>query len=621
MTAGDWKPCAAMGICKMESESTLAKEQMNVVFVGHVDHGKSTVIGRLLADTNSLPKGKLEAIRDRCLKSGKPFEYAFLIDALKDEQAQSITIDSARVFFQSQNRNYIIIDAPGHIEFIKNMVTGASHAEAAILVIDAAEGVQENSRRHGYLLGMLGIKKIVVLINKMDLVGYSQSVYQQIQNEFETFLKGLGISPLFTIPASGREGDCIIDCDHQMPWYKGPTLLAALDSFEKAVATVNQPLRVPVQDVYKFSTFGDARRIVAGSIASGRLSVGDELVFYPSGKRTQVKSLEAFNSQQPLHLDSGDAVGFTMNEQIYVHRGQIVAREGEPAPFVSKRLRVSLFWLGRQPLVKEKDYFLKLGTAKERVQLETIHKIIDAADYASRNEKTEIGHHDVAEVSLMLTHPIAFDTSENLPGTSRFVLVDQFEIAGGGIVLEALPDPESQIRDDVVIRNQKWIRSTVSMEQRAERYNQNSALIIISGQRHVGRKTLAALLERQLFEDGKQAYYLGLGSFLYGVNADLKRHDAPGGWRESMRRFAEVAHIFLDAGQILIATALELTADDLNVIQAVIDENKIKTVWLGGEVSTDLPVDLVFHHGESLQEAVVQIKRLLQDSGIIFKPL
>lgn len=604
----------------MQPELTQAKEQMNVVFVGHVDHGKSTVIGRLLAETDSLPKGKLEAIRDRCLKSGKPFEFAYLIDALKDEQAQSITIDSARVFFQSEKRNYIIIDAPGHIEFIKNMVTGASHAEAAILVIDAAEGVQENSRRHGYLLGMLGIKKIVVLINKMDLVNYSQDVFQQIQSEFDAFLKGLGITPLFYIPASGREGDCIINCDHQMPWYDGPTLLNALDSFEKTVTGVKQPLRLPVQDVYKFSSFGDARRIVAGSIASGNLSIGDELVFYPSGKRTKVKSLEGFNMVPPLSLESGNAVGFTMDEQIYVHRGQIVAKEGEVPPFVSKRLRVSLFWLGHQPLVKGRDYYLKLGTAKEKVRLETIHKIIDAADYSARNEKTEIGHHDVAEVSLQLFHPIAFDTSENLPGTSRFVLVDQYEIAGGGIVLEALTDAESQIRDDVVIRNQKWIRSTVSMEQRAERYNQNSALVIITGHRHVGRKTLAALLERQLFEDGKQVYYLGLGSFLYGVNADLKRHDAPGGWRESIRRFAEVAHIFLDAGQILIATALELTADDLNVIQAVIDENKIKTVWLGGEISTDLPVDIVFHHGESLEEASVQIKRLLQDSGVIFKP-
>ena len=190
----------------MENVLDFNKEQMNVVFVGHVDHGKSTVIGRLLADTNSLPKGKLEGIRARCAAQGVPFEYALLIDALKDEQAQSITIDSARVFFQSAQRNYIIIDAPGHIEFIKNMVTGASHAEAAILVIDAAEGVQENSRRHGYMLWMLGIKKIVVLVNKMDLVGYDQSVFERIREEYSAYLSGIGVQPMVYIPVSGRDG-------------------------------------------------------------------------------------------------------------------------------------------------------------------------------------------------------------------------------------------------------------------------------------------------------------------------------------------------------------------------------------------------------------------------------
>ena len=607
---------------ELSSESVAGqRSQMNVVFVGHVDHGKSTVIGRLLADTNSLPKGKLEAIRERCLKSGKPFEYAFLIDALKDEQAMNITIDSARVFFQSAQRNYIIIDAPGHIEFIKNMVTGASHAEAAILVIDAAEGVQENSRRHGYLLGMLGIKKIVVAVNKMDLVNYDSAVFEDIRSTYAAYLLGIGIQPEHFIPVSGREGDCVVNCTANMPWYQGPTLLQALDSFEKAQPRVNQPLRLPVQDVYKFSTFGDSRRIVAGTIASGQLAPGDEIIFQPSGKRTSVLSIEEFNAPTPTQAQAGQAVGFTMTEQIYVNRGQIVTKVSDLPPAVSTRLRVSLFWLGQQPFVAGKDYIFKLGATREKVRLEQIHKIIDASDYAAHNGKSEIGHHDVAEVTLQLAHPIAFDTSDKLPDTSRFVLVDEYEIRGGGIVLEALPDAESQIREDVAVRNQKWIRSTVSMDQRAERYNQRSALVLITGPRHVGRKTLAAMLERQLFEDGKHAYYLGLGSLLYGVNADLKRHDAPGGAREVMRRFAEVSHLFLDAGQILIATALELTREDLNILQAIIDPEKIKVVWLGVEPPpADLPVDLIFHHGETLENAAVQIKRLLQDHGIIFKP-
>ncbi len=605
----------------MDKSLDFNKEQMNVVFVGHVDHGKSTVIGRLLADTNSLPKGKLEGIRARCAAQGVPFEYALLIDALKDEQAQSITIDSARVFFQSEQRNYIIIDAPGHIEFIKNMVTGASHAEAAILVIDAQEGVQENSRRHGYMLWMLGIKKIVVLVNKMDLVGYDQAVFERIRDEYGAYLSGIGVQPHCYIPVSGREGAGVAAHNGEMGWYDGPTVLQALDSFEKARALTDQPVRMPVQDVYKFSDMGDNRRIVAGTLSSGTLQVGDEVVFYPSGKRTVLRTLEGFNSGALRELSAGHAVGFTMQEQIYVRRGQLACKVGEMAPAVSTRLRVSLFWLGHEPLTTERSLILKLGTAREKTQIETIHKVIDASDYSAANGDggLQIAHHDVAEVTLRLAHPIAFDTSDKLPDTSRFVLVDAYEIRGGGIVLEALPDEVSELRDEVTMRNQKWIRSNVTMEQRFEKYNQKSALVIITGPKGIGRKRLASLLERQLFEDGKLCYYLGIGSVLYGVNADLKRQDAINNWREHVRRFGELAHLFLDAGHVLIVTAVELTKADLAILQTVIDEESIKTVWLGEHVTTDLPVDLVFDHGEGDEEMAVRIKRMLQDGGVIFK--
>jgi bifunctional enzyme CysN/CysC len=457
----------------------------------------------------------------------------------------------------------------------------------------------------------------------MDLVDYKQDVYNDIRSVYDAYLQGIGIRPLHYIPISGREGDLVVERGSHMNWYEGPTLLQALDSFEKARPLVDQPLRLPVQDVYKFSTFGDSRRIIAGTIASGSLLPGDEIVFHPSGKRTRVLSFEEFNKPSPQFAQAGQAVGFTMTEQIYVNRGQIVTRvsESENSPAVSTRLRVALFWLGSKPFIAGKDYLFKLGSSREKAQLEQIHKIIDASNYSAHNNKSEIGHHDVAEVTLKLVHPIAFDTSDKLPGTSRFVLVDEYEIRGGGIVLQALPDAETQIREDVAIRNQKWIRSTVTVDQRAERYNQRSALVLITGPRHVGRKTLAAMLERQLFEDGKHAYYLGLGSLLYGVNADLKRHDAPGGSREVMRRFAEVSHLFLDAGQILIATAVDLTSEDLSILQTVLDPEKIKVVWLGSETpSADLAVDLIFHHDETLESAAVQIKRLLQDSGIIFKP-
>lgn len=596
------------------------KEQMHVVVVGHVDHGKSTIIGRLLADTNSLPKGKLESLVEKSRKSGRPFEYAYLIDALKDEQAQSITIDSARVFFQSERRDYVIIDAPGHIEFIKNMVTGASHAEAALLVIDAEEGIQENSRRHGYLLWMLGIKKVIVLINKMDRVAYNQAVFDQIVTEYNEYLSGIGVKPMHYVPVSGREGDGITSVNDHLAWYKGPTVLQALDQFEKEHLPDDLPLRLPIQDVYKFSGFGDDRRIIAGTISSGQIKIGDELAFYPSGKHTRVKTIESFNTHRKKSALTGEAIGFTMTDQIYANRGQIITRANDDPPCVSTRLRASVFWLGRKPLLQGKSYLFKLGTAREKVSLEQIHRVIDASDYAHQQDRREINHHDVAEVTFKLAHPIAFDTSDRFAETSRFVLVDDYEIQGGGIVIESLPDEDEQIRQDVYTRNLKWIPSDVTMAQRAEKYNQRSSIVIITGTKNAGRKTLARKLEQQLFNDGKLVYYLGVGSMLYGINADLKRHDAPGGWREHVRRFAEVSHLFMDAGFILIVTGIEFTQEDLEIFKTVIDADQVHVVWVGEKVTSNIDYDVRIKTRESLDEGVVLVKDLLQKRGIIFKP-
>lgn len=235
------------------------REQMNIVIVGHVDHGKSTVIGRLLADTGSLPEGKLDSVKEYCRKNSRPFEYAFLLDALKDEQAQGITIDTARCFFKTSKRDYIIIDAPGHIEFLKNMVTGASRAEAALLVIDAKEGIKENSKRHGHIVSMLGIKQVVVLVNKMDLVDFSKEVYESIISEFGEFLQKVNIKPINFIPISAFNGDNIAQKSPNTLWYEGPTVLEQLDGFVNKKENRQLPFRMPVQDIYKFTEEGDDR--------------------------------------------------------------------------------------------------------------------------------------------------------------------------------------------------------------------------------------------------------------------------------------------------------------------------------------------------------------------------
>ena len=599
---------------------TELQETMNIVFVGHVDHGKSTVIGRMLADTGALPEGKLEQIQATCERNSKPFEYAYLIDALKDERAQSITIDSARVFFQSQKRHYIIIDAPGHIEFIKNMVTGASRAEAAVLVIDAHEGVQENSRRHGYLLWMLGIKQIVVAVNKMDMVNYDREVFEAIQTEYSQFLDEIGVTPLCYIPVSGRQGDNVAANSPRMSWYQSETVLSALDSFKKARPLDDKPFRMPVQDIYKFSMFGDDRRIVAGTISSGTVHVGDEMVFYPSGKRSILKQIETFHAPEKDTARSGEALGFTLDEQIYIQRGQIAALASEVPPQIAKRIRVSLFWLGQHPLEMKKQYVLKIGTARVKAQIETIHRIIDASDYSTDGNKRVIEHHDVAECTFLLKHPIAFDLSHTMTDTSRFVLVDEYEIWGGGIVLDAVRDAETNLLDETIARERKWIKSNVSMIQRAEKYSQRSGLILITGEKGSGRKRLASHVERKLFEEGKYVYYLGIGSVLYGVNADLKRKSPGNNWHEHLRRMAQIAHLFLDAGLLLILTAVELREEDLNVFKSIIDPNMIETVWIGEKITTDISFDLHVPADVEPDVSADQIKRMLQEHGVIFSP-
>ena len=594
-------------------------EQMNIVFVGHVDHGKSTVVGRLLADTGSLPDGKLEQVRSRCERENQPFEYAYLIDALKEEQAQSITIDAARVFFQSENRHYIIIDAPGHIEFIKNMVTGASRAEAAVLVIDAAEGVQENSRRHGYLLWMLGIRQIVILINKMDLVNYDRDVYESVKNEYTQFLNELGVEPMFFIPVSGKEGDNVAALSDKTPWYTDETVLMALDTFKKASPPVYQPFRMPVQDIYKFTQYGDARRIVSGSISSGKLGVGDQVIFYPSGKISTVKQFETFAAERPTEMISGYATGFTLNKQIYIQRGEIACKLDEPAPQVSKRIRVSLVWLGQNPMIAQKQYHLKLGSAKVRCQIEKIDKIIDASDY-STEDKDRIEHHDVAQCVLSLHSPLAFDLSETLSDTSRFVIVDDYEIRGGGIVLESLPDDQTQMRQAAFVRERKWIDSAVSLYERSERYNQRPSLIIITGKVESRRKEIAHQLETSLFSSGKMVYYLGIGSVIYGVDADLKLFPDSDDPQEHMRRLAEISHIFIDAGLILIITAREVDQADINLIRASVGNDRVEVIWSGDEITTDIHPDMQIDQDEDIPTAIIAIKGLLQEHGIIFTP-
>ena len=412
-------------------------QRLNIVITGHVDHGKSTLIGRLLADTDSLPQGKLESVKKMCENNARPFEYAFLLDALADEQKQGITIDSARVFFQSKKREYIIIDAPGHIEFLKNMISGASRAEAALLLIDAKEGVAENSKRHGMLLSLLGIKQVAIVVNKMDLVNFSEIAFTKLKVEYSEYLATLGIKSDIFIPISARKGVNLIEHSASTPWYKGPTVLEILDSFKSVEEKENDDFRMPLQDVYKFTRDNDDRRIYAGTVTSGELNVGDEVVFYPSLKRSKVASIESFNTEVKTSVKESEAIGFTLETQIYVRNGDVVARADQSAPKVSNRFEANLFWLGAKPLELDKPYKIKIGSAQSTIYLEEIKRVIDG-DTLDRADEPSVGRHEAACVIFRVHDLLAMELFAENQKLGRFVIVDEYDIAGGGIITEVL---------------------------------------------------------------------------------------------------------------------------------------------------------------------------------------
>ena len=592
------------------------KRNINIVMAGHVDHGKSTVLGRLLADADALPKGKLKKVKAMCERNSKPFEYAFLIDALKEEQSQGITIDSARVFFKTKVREFLIIDAPGHIDFLKNMVTGAARAEAAVLVIDASEGVQENSRRHALLLSMLGIDQVAIAVNKMDLVSFDEERFKSIVDEYSLFLEKIKIKARAFIPVSGIGGDNIVSSGGTMPWYRGKTVLEVMEAFSPNEAPVDLPFRMPVQGVYKFTKFSDDRRIVAGTIDSGRIKVGDEVLFYPSGKKSTVKTIEGFNRPPQDQASAGEAAGFTLTEQIYVSRGEVAIKHEEPLPSATSRVRVSLFWLGKEALKKNKDYIFKIGTSKVLARVEAVEKIFDSSKLDDDLvAKEQVKQNMLAECVIKLKRPVSFDVVGNFQKTSRFVIVDGYDISGGGIVRETLDDEQTWVRDKVLLRNYKWIKSMIPHADRVEKHSQESSLIFITGKHGAGRKAIAKRIEADLFAEGRLVYFLGIGNVLYGVDADIKGMSDTR--EEHLRRLAEVAHLMLDAGMILIVTAVELTKEDMDIIKPGIGNDKVETVWVGSKVTTDIEYDLKLDKPKDIEKSVALVKELLRKKQII----
>ena len=530
--------------------------------------------------------------------------------ALKDEQSQGITIDTARCFFKTAKRHYIIIDAPGHIEFLKNMITGASRAEAALLVIDAKEGVQENSRRHGFMLSLLGIEKVVILINKMDLVNYSHEHFEKVKAEYSSFLEQIKVKPLAFVPISAREGDNLVSSSAQMPWYQGLDVLSLIDGLEKEKDRHEQPFRMPVQDIYKFTEDNDDRRIVAGTVETGSISVGDPVVFLPSFKKSVIKSIEGFNEPVKSSVGAGYATGFTLETQIYIKPGEIMCRDDQPLPAVNSTFRANLFWLGRHPMIVGKKYKMKMTTQRATVYLKKIGHVLDAAELTYDSQKSIIERHDVAECILQTVKPIAYDLSRDIAATGRFVIIDNYEIVGGGIITESLND-DNFINEHVTLREIAWEKSDITPELRAARFRQRPKFVVLSGANEELGTKLAKALEERLFQNGYNVYYLSIQNLLSGLDSEYQVSDDR---EENIRHLGELARLFTDAGLIFLTNISGLDQYEIDILKSLNQPNEILVVDLDSQFELN---DVLNNETDQINLFLEQIQKLLHDQEIL----
>jgi bifunctional enzyme CysN/CysC len=549
-------------------------EQLKIVIVGHVDHGKSTLVGRLFHDTGSLPDGKFEKIKASCEHRGMPFEWAFLMDGLQAERDQNITIDTAQIWFNTKKRQYVIIDAPGHKEFLKNMVTGAANAQAALLLIDAHEGVQEQSRRHGFLLSLLGIKQIAVIVNKMDLQSYRQDVFASIEKEYRKFLGQLGIEPTVFIPIAAYHGDNIANRSTNMDWYTGPTVLESLDEFEVAQPDHNLPLRFPIQDVYRF----DRRRILAGRVESGTLKVGDKLIFSPRNKVSHVASIETLTGPARTVATAGESIGITLTEQIFVERGQMASHETD-APIESDIFNAKL---GRQNLEIGRKIKLKLTTTEIECHIQSIEKLIDASTLNEVRDRQHIARNDVAEITIRTKSPIAFDNYDRIIPTGRFVIVDKHMVCGGGVISKGEYPDRRAVLSGVKSENIFWSKSKIDRDAREQRNKHKGAILWLTGLSGAGKSTIATELERELFAMGLHTYILDGDNVRHGLSANLGF--SPEDRTENIRRVGEVAKLFMDAGVLVVTAFISPYRDDRRLARSIVDEADFIEVYVSAPV-------------------------------------
>jgi len=412
------------------TEKTNTQDELKIVFVGSVDHGKSTLIGRLLYETKSLKQDKIDEIELACKELGRDVEWSFILDSLREEREQNVTIDTTQIFFKTQKRNYVIIDAPGHVEFLKNMMTGASQADIAILMIDANEGIMEQTRRHSYLLSLIGVKEVIVVVNKMDLVDYSQEKFDVIQKQIKEFFVKVGINAHKVIPISAKLGLNLNKKSSEMDW-ANENFLDVLDNYNTK-QSLHSDFIMPIQDIYKIND----KRIIVGTIASGSVRVGDEILVLPKQTPTRVKTIEKFLSKEDFGIE-GESIGLTTSEPIFLEPGDVIYKKSNSFKLgVSNCIKANIFWLAPKLNLENQEFTLRLSTQEMPVKL-VIKRKFDSSSLLELALNQEISVNESAEIDLNSKNPVVFSNISKVgacPELGRFVLELDNRVVGVGII-------------------------------------------------------------------------------------------------------------------------------------------------------------------------------------------
>jgi bifunctional enzyme CysN/CysC len=542
---------------------------------GSVDDGKSTLIGRLLYDTKSIFEDQLEAVTGASHRLGEDrVNLALLTDGLRAEREQKITIDVAYRYFATPRRKFIIADTPGHVQYTRNMITGASTADLAVVLVDATRGVLTQSKRHAFITSLLGLPHMIVAINKMDLVKFDEGVYRSIVAEFEAFAAKLTVKDITYIPISALEGDNVVDESTRMPWYQGGPLLAKLETVTGGARRNSIDFRFPVQYVIRPNqTF----RGYAGATASGSVKVGDEVVVLPSGLPTRIKSIETFDGPQPEASD-GESVVLTTTDEIDISRGDMIVRRRN-LPTVARRLDAYLCWMDATDLAVGRPYLLGHTTRRVQAVVNSVDYRVDV-DTLHRDAAPTLAMNEIGRVELTTADPLFFDSYLLNSATGCFILIDpqtNATVAAGMIRGEA--STATSVSADVT-----WQGWNIPRQLREARQGHQAAVVWLTGVSGAGKSTIARAVERRLFEEGHQTMLLDGDDIRHGLCGDLGF--SPSDRAENIRRAGEVARLFFEQGAIVLCAFVSPYAADRDRARALVPEGRFVEVVVQADLET-----------------------------------